>query len=213
MGGAETPRYSLEQLREIVAAGLSIGEAKQLLDEGYDPAGVLELAQLKAQATLQAAADAQTATAKAMQKAMRPENTEHPGISVFSYPEGDKAHPKAPLPFEVYFDNYPCHKWPETEHWREWELMAQLEPGEFKVLRKDFQPMKVTVRGERNMDGKLSKVFVELPREKDERKQVPPKIVLLEQLVRHAENPRVVFMEATQSYLRLLFGEPEAAAV
>lgn len=207
MGETETTRYTVDELRAIVAAGMSIAEARLLLDDGYTAADVLELAQLKAQQAVDAAAASQTATAKAMQKAMRPENETHPGISAFSYPEGDRARPKGDLPFEVFIDNYPCHKWPETEHWREWELMAQLEPGDFKVMRKDGLPMRVTVRGERNVDGKLEKVMVELPRDKDERKQVPPKMVLLAQLVRRDENPRKVFLEATTEYLQLMFGE------
>ena len=39
--------------------------------------------------------------ATAVQKAMRPENQEHPGLSAFSYPEGDQQKPKTTLPFEV----------------------------------------------------------------------------------------------------------------
>jgi len=205
---SETPtRYTMEQLREIVSAGMGVTEARLLLDDGYTPGDVLELAKLRASQAIQSAADAQTATAKAMQKAMRPENETHPGFSAFSYPEGDRAHPKAPLPFGVYIDTYPCHKWPETEHWREWELMAQLEPGDFTIMRKDGIAMRITVRGERDVTGKLSKVEVDLPRDKDERKQVPPKMVLLQQLVRHKENARKVFLEATNEYLQLMFGE------
>lgn len=201
--------YSMDDLRAIVQAGMGIGEAKALLDDGYSASDVLELAQMQGAQRVKAAADAQTATAKAMQKAMRPENETHPGISALSYPEGDRAKPKAPLPFEVFVDNYPCHKWPETEHWREWELMAQLQPGTFTIMRKDGAKMRIEVRGERNVDGKLEKVMVELPKDKDERKQVPPKMVLLEQIVRADEgNPRKVFLEATTTYLQLLFGEP-----
>lgn len=200
-------KYTVEELKQIVSAGMSVTEARTLLDDGYTPADVLELAQLRSAQAVQSAADAQTATAKAMQKAMRPENETHPGISCFSYPEGDQAHPKAPLPFEVFIDTYPASKWPETEHWREWELMAQLQPGEFTIMRKDGIPMRVTVSGERDVNGKLKKVVVDLPKDKDERKQVPPKIVLLQQLVRHGEPARKVFLEATNEYMQLMFGD------
>lgn len=206
---SETTKYTIEQLREIVSAGLSLAEAKLLLDEGYQPSDVLELAQLKSAQAIKATADAQTATAKAMQKAMRPENEQAPGISACSYPEGDLAHPKPPLPFEVFMDTYPCHKWPETEHWREWELMAQLQPGVFTILRKDGVSMRIDVKGEYDASGKLQKVMVELPKDKDERKQVPAKIVLLTQLVRFGEPARKVFMEATNEYLQLMYGDPE----
>jgi len=206
-------KYTVDELRQIVGAGMSVTEAKLLLDDGYTPADVLELAQLKAQQAVQSTADAQTATAKAMQKAMRPENETHPGISAFSYPAGDREKPKPPLPFEVFIDNYPCHKWPETEHWREWELMAQLQPGDFTVMRKDGMQMRVTVKGERDLDGQLSKVLVELPKDKDERKQVPAKIVLLSQLVRGNRNVRDVFLESTNEYLQLMFPKKESVGV
>lgn len=207
----KTERYTVEQLKAIVAAGLSISEAKALLDDGYTPDDVLELAQLKAASATKAAADAQTATAKAMQKAMRPENEVAPGVSACAYPEGDLAHPKGELPFEVFFDNYPCHKFPETEHWKEWELMAQLKPGDYTILGKEGTAMKITVRGETDVNGKLTKVWVDLPKDRDERKRVPQKIVLLTQIVRYGEPARKVFMEATMDYMRLMYGESAVA--
>lgn len=200
-------KYTVEELKQIVSAGMSVTEARTLLDDGYTPADVLELAQLRTAQATQQAAEAQSVTAHALLKAQRKENETHPGISCFSYPEGDQKRPKAPLPFEVFIDTYPASKWPETEHWREWELMAQLQPGEFTIMRKDGIPMRVTVSGERDVNGKLKKVVVDLPKDKDERKQVPPKIVLLQQLVRHGEPARKVFLEATNEYMQLMFGD------
>src|SRR5688572_1409437 len=58
----------------------------------------------------------------ATQKALKPENTNHPAISAFSYPEGDRQKPKAPLPYQLFWNNYPAYKFSETEAWYEWEL-------------------------------------------------------------------------------------------
>lgn len=45
-------------------------------------------------------------TADAFRTALIPENKVHPGISVFSYPEGDVAHPKGKLALETVFCGY-----------------------------------------------------------------------------------------------------------
>lgn len=153
------------------------------------------------------------ATAQAMQKAMKPENPEHPGISAFSYPEGDQARPKPVPPYEFWYCGYPVHMFPETEHYSELELMGQVQPGEYTVFRKDETTMKVTVRGERDANGKLSKISVEFPVSREEKWLVPPKAVLLYQLVHQGEgSPKLVYLRAMQHYLQLSLGEPEAVS-
>lgn len=204
MTTAETPTtgYTVEQLREIVAAGLGVAEAKALLDSGFSADAVLELAKTQAARLVQAAADTQTATAKAMQKAMKPENTNHPAISAFSYPEGDVAHPKTELPFEFLYNGFPLHKFPETQHWRELELAAQVQPGEYTVLRKDASVMKVTVKADRDADGKITKLDVSFPVSREDKATIPPQAVVLYQLV-HPENPRKAFVESMNEWLSL----------
>jgi hypothetical protein len=147
--------------------------------------------------------DTQTNTAKAMQKAMKPENAQHPGISVFSHPAGDQAMPKPPLPYaQLFWNHYPIHKFPETETWAEWDLLRQLQPGEFTVVRKDRSLMTVTVKGERDAAGNLQKVEVEFPVTREEKWLVPPKFVLAYQLV-HAgtAEPRKLFKDAWMQWM------------
>ena len=151
-------------------------------------------------------------TALATQKAMKPENQVHPGISALSYPEGDRDRPRPVLPHEFYWNGYPVHKFPETQHWRELELMAQVTPGEFTVMRKDFTPMAVKVTDEKDANGKTTKLRVDFPISREERGLVPPQIVLLYQLV-HADNPRRRFVEAMQEYLQMMVGEDVAVPV
>ena len=157
------PSWTMEQLHEIVSAGMSVSDARSLLQEGFAPDAVLELAKAQAARTVQAAADTQTATAKAMQKAMKPENETHPGISPFSYPEGDKARPRVTVPYEVSYNGYPMTKFPEINHWRECELLALVQPGQFSVLRKDGTKMDVEVKAERDADGKITKMDIRFP--------------------------------------------------
>lgn len=204
----EASAYTLAQLREIVAAGMGITEAKTLLDEGYAPADVLDLAQLQASQRADQAAAQQTATAKAMQKAMRPENETHPGISAFSYPEGDVARPKPAPAYEFFYNGFPVHKSLETHHWRECELMKDVEPGEYTVIRKDTTRMTVTVRGERDADGKLTKIDLSFPVSREEKPLVPPMMSVLYQIV-HAKDmtPKEAFLRATQEHLGLILGE------
>jgi hypothetical protein len=144
--------------------------------------------------------DTQTVTAKAMQKVMRPENETHPGISAFSHPEGDRAKPKPALPFQLFWNYYPVHKFPESESWVEWEQYAQLKPGEFTVVRNDGTPMKVSVTGEKDADGKLTKVEVKFPISRMEKNLVPPRYVLAYQLI-HEGEPRKLFKTAWMQWL------------
>ncbi len=150
-------------------------------------------------------------SAETMQKAMRPENVVDWGKSVFSYPEGDRLHPRPQLPFEFFYNGYPCHMFPETQHWRELELMAQVKPGEYTVLRKDATKMSVSVKAERDADLKITKLMVEFPVTRGEKAQTPAMQVLLYQLV-YPDNPRLRFMEATIEHMQMTMGpEPVSA--
>jgi len=149
--------------------------------------------------------------ATAVQKAMKPENETHPGISAFSYPEGDRARPRPVIPHEFFYNNYPVHKFPETEHWRELELACEVVPGSYTVIRRDGSRMTVEVKGERNADGKLTRVSVEFPVTRDEKALVPPKQVVLYQIL-HNDNPRKAFVEAMTEHLQLVMGADAVSA-
>lgn len=216
----EVQKWSMDQLRGIVAAGMTITEAKTLLEDGYRPEEVLELAQLQAEQkrtdAVRASADAAKVAADHTHKLANPSNKTHPGKSVFSYPEGDVARPRPVLPFEFLFNGYPMHKFPETQHWRELELAAQVQPGEYKVMRKDYTDMKVSVTGERDANDVLSKIDVRFSVSREDRDKIPAQAVLLYQLV-HAHTGKSVkrlFLEGMQEWLTITLGdEQEVAAV
>lgn len=163
------------------------------------------LSKQQAGVTAEALREILAANATSVQKAMRPENDTHPGISAFSHPDGDHAHPKPPLPFEFYFNQYPVHKFPETETWDEWALAAQVVPGTYTVIRNDLSKMTVEVKGERNADGQITKMEVIFPVLRSEQSLVPPREVFLYQLI-HNENPKQAYLEAMQRRLTRMAG-------
>lgn len=59
-------------------------------------------------------------TAELSRKARWPENPQHPGISAYSYPEGDLAHEKPKLSRETYF----CGAREDEEHLTPGEILA-----------------------------------------------------------------------------------------
>lgn len=205
-------KWTMPQLQAIVAHGMPLTEARMLLDEGWSPDDVIALAEMQAEQRKTAASEAQQATAKAMQKAMRPENEFHPDISAFSYPEGDRQRPRPALPFEVWWNGYPMHMFPETEHWRELELAAQLTPGEYTVLRKDTSRLAMTVTAQRDADQKITRLDVTFPVTRDDKALTPPKIVSLYQMVHHDLTPKQSFLRGMQEYLTLTLGETAVSA-
>jgi hypothetical protein len=64
-----------------------------------------------------------------------PENKQAPGISVYSYPEGELAHPKPPLKCKMYWVGYPLTT--DTLTPTEVDLLNRMTPGEYKVTKTD----------------------------------------------------------------------------
>jgi hypothetical protein len=179
-----------DQFERLIAALTAQAQTQQPLDKAALKEILTETAQL---------------SASSMQKAMKPENDTHPGISALSYPEGDVARPRPTLPFECFYNRYPVHKFPETQHWRELELLAEVKPGKYTVIRRDNTPMPVEVLGTKDANGNLTKIEIEFAVSREEKALVPPMAVLLYQIV-HPDNPRKRFLEAMQEYYQILAG-------
>ena len=76
-----------------------------------------------------------------------PENKQAPGISVYSYPEGEMARPKAEFKCKkVYWIGYDMTTETLTPH--EIDLVNRLEPGDYRVTKSDGTviPFKVTAK-------------------------------------------------------------------
>lgn len=100
-----------EQLQECLLLGATLDQIKDLADSGfgYDQIKSLSitLGQARSSGGGLSASDLKSIlveVAAGQRKAMKPENDTHPGISVFSHPEGEVAHPKAKLAREVHFN-------------------------------------------------------------------------------------------------------------
>jgi hypothetical protein len=77
-----------------------------------------------------------------------PENKQSPGISVYSYPEGDLLRPKPALKCKMFWVNRELT--PETLTPLEIELLNKLEPGDYRVMKTDGVVIPFTVRAKRN---------------------------------------------------------------
>lgn len=138
-------------------------------------------------------------------KALKPENETHPNISVF-HPNGG---PYQALPYEVFYNGFPVHKALETHHDRELELLRQVKPGEYRILRVDGSDMTVTVKADQKPTGEITKLRIEFPIAREERHLIPAMQVLLYQLV-HTDVPiRERYILATHEHMQLSM--PEAA--
>lgn len=76
------------------------------------------------------------------------ENTEHPGISVYSYPEGEQARPKPPLKCKMYWVGYEFNT--ATLKPSEVDLLNRLQPGEFRVTKADGTGIPFRVEAKRS---------------------------------------------------------------
>lgn len=140
-------------------------------------------------------------TAKSTQKALRPENETHPHISAFSHPEGDLARPRPQLVCDTFYIGQPIHKTWDTHTPRELELLNAVQPGVYTVLRKDGSPMPVTVKGEKDASGALTKKEIIFSVTREERHYVPPMTVVLYQAA-HPEIPaKRAFLDAMHEHL------------
>lgn len=186
----QAPQLSAEQFAQLLQA-IATNKAS-----GLDAESLTAILERTAQST-----------ATAMQKAMKPENADHPGISVFSHPLGDKAQPKPPLPYELFWNGYPVHKFPETETWKEWLAQSNLPgPGNYPVLRLDGSKMVVEVKAEFNADGQMTKALVTHPVTREDKDRIPPKPAIIAQM--HAkDDPKGAFIAAMQEHIGGMFGE------
>ena len=127
-------------------------------------------------------ASAAEVNADALKRALKPENTAAPMISVFN-PAGDRDNPRPKLKALVtLFDGIPIDGTTDTVE--EIELYNQLEAGEYFVTRSDGTRMPFTVREIRNDLQQLQRINIQFPyRDEADRAGVLPMIVWLRDVV------------------------------
>jgi hypothetical protein len=136
--------------------------------------------------------------AEAQKRVLRPENEHHPGISAFSYPEGDLKRPKPELKCKTFWVGIDEREEQNTPE--ELELFNQLiakteregfsavdddrEPcAIYSLVKTDGSPLRVTVKGRQGIGGKLTEMVVAFPCRGDNRHNLPTKVAMLRDMV------------------------------
>lgn len=97
-----------------------------------------------------------------------PENKQSPGISVYSYPEGDHIHPKPPLKCKMFWVGYELTT--ETLTPLEVELLNRLEAGEYRVTKTDGSDIPFNVQATKNQStNALEKLVIWFPCKGDQK--------------------------------------------
>lgn len=99
-----------------------------------------------------------TMTAAAQDRMLHPDNREHPGISAYSYPEGDLKRPRPDLKIPMTWVGYPLTT--DTLTWQEIDLLNRAEPGEYRFTRTDKTTDTLTIRADRDSLGGVTKLHV-----------------------------------------------------
>ena len=108
-----------------------------------------------------------------------PENAAHPGISVYSNPEGDLANPKPPLKCKMLWAGY--EESTDTLTPLEVELLNRMEPGVYRVRKTNGVEIKLTVAAKRNDRDDLEELSFSFPCKGDARHDHGSKVSYLQQ--------------------------------
>lgn len=139
---AETLQEQLDALQEQVAALLAAKSAPATSDDDRLEKILLRVAQM---------------SADAHERAANPSNKTHPAISVYSYPEGDRAKPRPEPKCEMFWVGYPIDM--DTTTATELELLNLSEPGVFTFRRTDKSEDTLTITGDKTPDGRVAKLM------------------------------------------------------
>jgi hypothetical protein len=96
-----------------------------------------------------------------------PENKQAPGVSVYSYPEGDLKHPKPDLKCAMFWAGYELTL--ETLKPTEVDLLNRLEPGEYRVTKTDGTAIPFRVAAKRNDRLQLEELSITFPCKGDQK--------------------------------------------
>lgn len=108
-------------------------------------------------------------SAEAQERAINPSNKTHPGISVYSYPEGDRAKPRA-FKCPMFWVGYDMEL--DTTTAEEVELLNRATPGVYRFLRTDGSQETLTITGEQAPDGTWQRLLFDFP-VKERRETLP----------------------------------------
>ena len=113
-----------------------------------------------------------------------PENKQSPGISVFSYPEGEMRRPKPQL--KCKFTWCGADETWETLTPEEIELRNKLEPGDYQVTKANGQRIPFKVSGKRSENGAIEQLTVWYPCKDEHKADHMPNTAYLRQVLGEA---------------------------
>lgn len=174
-----------EQLKEAVKLGNST-EVRELANDGYSFEDIKEILETQRAARIEERAGEVAfqadANAKANKKLTMPENTTHPHVSAFSYPEGDIARPRPVLKCPMYWLNELVEHDQSTA--KELELFNQLQPGRYRCERPDGSPMQVDVIVENDaISGKWHKLTVSFATKGGLHRNLSTRVTMLKEIL------------------------------
>ncbi len=178
---------------ELLDLGMTFGEIFDLVDRFYTFDQIFKMGQAQSRRRAEVEKDARThqaeTSASAMKRALMPENPRHPGISVYSHPEGELKRPKPSLRCETFWLNSPMEG--DVDTVEEIELANLLEPGEYLCTKSDGSKVKATVEVERDpVTDKYSKVRVMFPTRGHQRHNHAPKTSMMREMIAQAAQRR-----------------------
>lgn len=121
-------------------------------------------------------AEAHSAAMREIAERDQRDDVNYPRISAFSYPEGDRKRPRPLLKCRMFWAGADID-W-DTTTATELELLNAIEPGDFIFRRIGGAPENLTVTGERNASGKLTKLDFTF-KTKEQRDTLPAMVSML----------------------------------
>lgn len=118
--------------------------------------------------------------AEAHQRVTNPSREDGPQKSVYSYPEGDYVRPRPDLKCEMFWMGHPIRQ--DTAEAEMLELCNRMEPGEYLITKMDGSQAKLTVEGQRDVGGKLTRLLFTFPcLSRDNKNTWPSDVAMLRQ--------------------------------
>jgi hypothetical protein len=139
-----------KQESEPVAAALTFEQLKELIEAGRSD-------------TMLSAVQIADIAANAAAKAKMPENKQHPGISVFSHPEGELARPKPQLKCRMFIGGAPIER--STCDPQEIESLNKIAPGHYRVEATNGSTSVIEVKGQVNSNREIERLWIVIPAE------------------------------------------------
>jgi hypothetical protein len=136
-------RVVTEASTEPVVAALTFEQMKELLALQSPGTSVADIAKAVAEGT---------------SKSRRPENAVHPGISVYSHPEGEEARPKAKLKCQMFIGGGPLEEGTLTP--TEIDALNLMTPGSYRIRKSDDSETILEVRGQVNANKEIEKMWI-----------------------------------------------------